>query len=253
MRNISIKFKVNITTYLFFLISFLCGYFKNAIIIFLIVFIHELGHVIAIKLCKYQIIKVEFFPFGGITRIDKPINSSINKEMLIALAGIFSQLILGFIIFLFQEKLVDYSLFQLYNLSILLFNLIPIIPLDGSIFIHSLLEKFWPYERAFTFYKGISWLMFFLFLLFNVYYQLNNYFICVVLIAQFFILKKQEKYLIHRFYLERYLKEYPYKKIENHKTNNIRLLKKETKHYFLQNEKYQSEKEIIERYLKKQS
>lgn len=253
MRNISIKFNINVTTYLFFLLSFLCGFFKNAIIIFIIVFIHEIGHVLTIKLCRYKIIKVEFFPFGGITRIDKPINSSINKEMLIAISGILFQILLGFIIFLLQDQIRDYQLFQLYNFSIFLFNLIPIIPLDGSIFIHSLLEKFYPYEKAFLIYKIVSWIMFFLFLIFNIYYQFNNYFICVVLLTQFYLLKKQEKYIIHRFYLERFLKEYPYKKIENHKEGDIHLLKKETKHYFFQNHHYQNEREMIEKYLRNRS
>ena len=41
--------EINNYTYLFFIICALCGYLKNISIIFLICFIHELGHVFFIK------------------------------------------------------------------------------------------------------------------------------------------------------------------------------------------------------------
>ena len=103
MKNIKIKFKINLTTYIFFLIAFLCGYFKNVLYIFFIVFFHELGHIFFIKLFHHKIVKVEFYPFGGITTIDKPINSSINQELFISLGGVFFQLLLG-IFLLFQKN-----------------------------------------------------------------------------------------------------------------------------------------------------
>ena len=68
------KIKISYYTYLFFLIGFFCGYLKNLLIIFIICFIHELGHAFFIKLFKYEIVKIEILPFGGYTLINKRIN-----------------------------------------------------------------------------------------------------------------------------------------------------------------------------------
>ena len=65
---------------------------------------------------------------------------------------------------------------------------------------------------------------------------------------QFILLKKEEKYYFKRFYLERYLKEYPYKKIENERVVDLKKLKKETLHFFWNKDKYVHEKEVLKEY-----
>ena len=178
------------------------------------------------------------------TKIDIPINSSINKEIIISLSGIFMQLILYPLAYvIFESK--TYQTFLLYNTTILLFNLLPIISLDGSVFFHSLFEKYFPYQKAFQCYKALSVACFLLFVYGNYKYKLDNYFICLVLFFQFLTLKKEEKYLIHRFYLERYLHTFPTKKIENHYQKNIKVLKKETTHFFYDQDSFKNEKEVL--------
>ncbi len=250
MKNIK-KFHLNVATYFFFLLSFLCGYFKQTLFIFIIIVVHEFGHIIMIHLCKYKFLKVEFFPFGGLTHIDKPINSSINKEILIAISGVISQIFLGLILIFLKERCLTYNnylLFQTYNFTILIFNLLPIIPLDGSIILHSILEKILPYKKAFFVYEIFSALFFLVFLYLNIILHLDNYFICGVLITQFILLKKQEKYIIRRFFLERTLKEYPYKKIKNETKLDFNSLKKETLHFYYSESHYIHEKEALEKY-----
>lgn len=246
MKIIFKKLEIPIITYLFLLLSFLCGYFKNVIFVFFIVIFHELGHVFVIRLFHYKIIKVELYPFGGITKIDKPINSSINKEILIASAGVVFQILLFLVVFLFRDcfRGSDYELFQLYNFSICLFNFIPIIPLDGSVLLHAILEKFFSFEKALKYYQFFSLLFLCGFVILNIFI-FQNYFICVVLFWHFILLKRQEKYLIHRFYLERYLKYFPYQKIENEHHENYHVLKKNRRHFFYSEGKYKNEHEIL--------
>lgn len=246
MKIIFKKLEIPIITYCFFLLSFLCGYFKNVIFIFLIVIFHELGHVFMTRFFHYKIIKVELYPFGGITKIDKPINSSINKEILIASAGIFFQGLLYLFLLLFRDcfKVTDYELFQFYNFHIFLFNFLPIIPLDGSAILHAVLEKFFSYEKALKYYQIFSLIFFCGFVVLN-FLIFENYFICMVLFFQFILLKKQEKYLLHRFYLERYLKEFPYQKICNEIGENYHILKKNRRHFFYSGGKYKNEQEIL--------
>lgn len=251
MMNIKVKFKVNLTTYFFFLIAFLCGYFKNILMIFFLVFFHELGHLFFIKIFHYKMIKVEFYPFGGITEVDKPINSSINKELLISLGGIIFQAILSFFLPYLPISNKNYSLLSFYNKTLFWFNILPIIPLDGSVFLHAFLEKFFAYKKSFYLYQVISCVCFFLFFLYNVLFSIDNYFICVVLFVQFFLVQKKKKYFIHRFYLERFLYSFPYKKIQNQNNGDISELKKETRHFFYEKNRYKTEKEKIMEFFQK--
>ena len=85
MMNLIRKVRINNFTYLFLCLCFLCGYIKNICIIFFICIVHEFGHVIFIKLFKYEITCIELFPFGGFTTINKRINTSINKDIIISI------------------------------------------------------------------------------------------------------------------------------------------------------------------------
>jgi len=249
MKYIS-KFKINNYTYVFFLICALCGYIKNISIIFFICFIHELGHIFFIKLFKYKIIKIEFYPFGGFTKLEKKINTSINKDLVIAFGGIFFQIVFILILFLLKNKInfITYNLFVNYNLILILFNMIPIIPLDGNNIIHLLLEKFFSYYMSYYINFIISIICLVLFLMINYIYHLDNYFIISFLFYKSVEYIKNFKYLKHRFLIERYLYDFEYRKIDND-TKNIKHLRRNVFHYFKENNKYISEKNIIKRNL----
>lgn len=232
--------KVNFLTLYFLLLLFLCGYLKIGIIIFLIVLFHELGHIFFIKLFKYKIINVTLYPFGGITKIDKDINTPLNKELLIACGGIIFQLILFIIIYFVPINVITKELLYKYNMSILLFNMLPIIPLDGSIIINSLLNKIFSYKVSYYLYIIISIIFSIFYLLFNYWYSLNNYLIVSLFIIKTYYAIKNYKYLKTRFLLERYLNKYEYKYIST-KTGDLDILKIDTYQYFKENNKIVSE------------
>ena len=232
--------KVNFLTLYFLLLLFLCGYLKIGIIIFLIVLFHELGHVFFIKLFKYKIINVTLYPFGGITKVDKDINTPLNKELLIACGGIIFQLILFIIIYFVPINVITKELLYKYNMSILLFNMLPIIPLDGSIIINSLLNKIFSYKVSYYLYIIISIIFSIFYLLFNYWYSLNNYLIVLLFIIKTYYAIKNYKYLKTRFLLERYLNKYEYKYIST-KTGDLDILKIDTYQYFKENNKIVSE------------
>lgn len=232
--------KVNFLTLYFLLLLFLCGYLKLGIIIFLIVLFHELGHIFFIKLFKYKIINVTLYPFGGITKVDKDINTPLNKELLIACGGIIFQLIFLIIIYLLPINIITKNLLYKYNMSILLFNILPIIPLDGSIIINALLNKIFSYKVSYYLYIIISIVFSIFYLFFNYWYSLNNYLIVSLFIIKTYYAIKNYKYLKTRFLLERYLNKYEYKYIST-KTGDLDILKIDTYQYFKENNKIVSE------------
>ena len=138
----------NTTLYLLFIL-FLCGYIRVGITIFLIVLIHEVGHVLVCLLFGYKIKSVTLYPFGGLTRVEKDINTSPYKELILASAGLFMQIILYVVALSFGYRDL---LFYKYNKSIFLFNLLPIIPLDGSVIVYSLLNRFTTFKNSYKMY-----------------------------------------------------------------------------------------------------
>lgn len=252
MKKFFKKIKINNYTYLFFIICALCGYLKNISIIFLICFIHELGHVFFSYLFKYEIISIELLPFGGLTTTNKKINSNINKDIIINFGGIFFQLIFILILYLFRNyfNVITYNLYINYNLILIIFNLLPIISLDGNNILHLILEKFFSYKLSYKINFILSLVALIIFLIINYIYNIDNYFIISLLFYKSIMYLKNYKYLNNRFLLERYLYDLDYKKIDNH-TENIDNLRKEVLHYFKEDNKYVLEKKKIENALYK--
>ncbi len=252
MKNIRNKFKINSFTYVFLLVAFLSGYFKNVFLIFLIVFVHELGHVLFILHYEYPILKVEFFPFGGITSVEKPINTPLKQEIFISLAGVLFQILLAIVFyFLYQRGYLlehTYFMFQNYNKVILLFNLLPMIPLDGSIFFRSILEYIFPFSFAYKIYLGVSLFFFVLFVTFHTVYSFNNYMILTFLFFKLYDVYKRRKFYENKFYLERYLYELPYVRIKSYPFEDVKKIRKDTLHFFWVKDRYLHEREILKKY-----
>ncbi len=239
--------KINYFTYIILLIAFFCGFIKNSLIIFGIVFIHELGHITLLKIFNYQILDVEIYPFGGITKYKSLINSSINKDLLISIGGVLFQLILLLIVILVRNYISvnTYYYFIKYNTVIMIFNLLPIVPLDGNKIITLLLEKIFSYKVSYFINLYISILFIIIYFIFNYHYSLNNYLLIGLFIYKTIELFRNYEYNHNKFLLERHLYTLPYKKIEHDSYVDLDILKKETLHFFKKNNNYYHEKVFI--------
>lgn len=214
MKNILDKFEINIFTYILFLMSFLCGYFKDVYIIFIIVLFHELGHVLFFILFKIDINKIVIYPFGGFSYVNIKIHEKFFVELLCILGGVINQLLL-YLIFrlLYNNGIINYysySLFLKYNKSILLFNLLPIIPLDGSKLVLCLFKKVMYFKLCYLIYLIISIisLVIFMFCARN-----GDLLIVLFLFSRLIDSIKEFRYVINKFYLERVLYDHYYNKI----------------------------------------
>ncbi len=239
------KFKINNLSYFIFLVFLLNGYIKNIIIIFLIIITHELGHIFFLKIFKIKIDSITIYPFGGITKTSKLINSSINKDIIIYLGGIFFQILLHFFFLkLLKINLITlntFNIFKTYNKSILIFNVLPIKPLDGGLILNLILDKILPFKYSYKISNYLSIIFLFIFIIFNINYNLNSYIVISFLIFNILKTIKNTNNVFNKFLLERYLYNLPYKKIKYENTSNLAKLKKETFHYL----NYKSEKKVL--------
>ncbi len=242
--------KINYLTYYFIILFFLCGFIKNALIIFLIVLIHELGHFTAANLSKYKVINITLYPFGGITKLNKDLNTSPYKDVFLSISGILFQGILYVIfIILHQTSIITthtYDLFITYNNLIIIFNIIPIYPLDGHYVVNALLNKMFSFQKSYYISLFISISLFLILLITNFKLALNNMVIISFLIYKLTEYIKNKDILFNKFLLERYLNNYEYTKITNLKNKNINDLKINNYTYFWKKNKWSSEKKELE-------
>lgn len=238
--------KLDYSTIFILFILLICGYIKIGLIISIIILMHELGHILISIIYKYKILKVTIYPFGGITKIEKDINTSPNKEIVLASAGIIMQLLL---IHIAKLIFIDcFDIFLKYNLSIIYFNLLPIIPLDGSIILNSILNKYFSFKTSYRLYIILSIFSTIIYLLLNYKYSLNNYMIITIFIYKTIEAIKNYKYIYNKFLLERYLNNYKFKYI-NTSSGNLSNLKLDTYHYFKEGKRVVSEKKkLIEKF-----
>jgi len=110
----------------------------TAIMLFVSVLLHELGHSVVALYFKVPVRGITLFLFGGVAEIAKE-PPSARVEFLIAIAGPIVSLALAGLFFLFQsvpgdvEPLVGVTKYLRYiNMSLVIFNLIPGFPLDGG-------------------------------------------------------------------------------------------------------------------------
>ena len=68
------KISIDDSLYLFILCGLLGGYIKEIVILFIIVIMHEIGHVIFFRLFNIEIDKIVIYPSGGMCYVNKKIN-----------------------------------------------------------------------------------------------------------------------------------------------------------------------------------
>ena len=105
--------------------------------LFLVVLVHEMGHLIALKLCGMKAHGIIFIPFIGAGVLPKDEFPSPEVEAAIALAGPavglswnYASLIIDASRDTFLSRMLLYMI--LFNLLLNLLNLMPILPLDGG-------------------------------------------------------------------------------------------------------------------------
>ena len=247
MKNILNKIKIDNITYLIILISLLSGYIKNTFIIFTIVLIHELGHVFFFYIFDIEIESINIYPFGGITKVNKKIHERIYKDVLISLGGIIFQILLFIIVYiLYNKNLIvtsTYNLFNTYNKSIIIFNLLPLIPLDGNKLLLSICTKFIPFKRSYYITIITSFISLIIFITYNFVLKINDIVINIFLIINLYKIIKDIKYIFNKFYLERILYDNYYDGIINN--SSVDKMRIDKYYYFYDGKKYINEKKYI--------
>ena len=192
-------------------VAILTAHFIELSLLLLIIFIHEMGHAAAASFFSWRIKRISLLPFGGVAEMDEHGNRSLYEETVVVLAGPLQHVWMGALAYgLYAMGIVPeywYARFFDFNMMVLLFNLLPVWPLDGGKLIFLLLS----FRRAFPLahlqtiiFSGAVLLVFAFMMLVVGPFTLNVLIIVGFLAFSLFYEWKQRRYVFIRFLMERY-------------------------------------------------
>ena len=147
------KIKIHYSLIFLLILSLFTGSFFKILGIIISILIHEFSHYVFLKLFKVNVKNLELSIIGGILEINDK-NISLIKRLLINSAGVISNLIVILLIKITNINSLNYLVY--YNLFIIIFNLIPIIPLDGFRILNDLLSSIYDDNYTFIIIKKID-------------------------------------------------------------------------------------------------
>ena len=241
MKNILNKIYIHPLFIMTLFIFISIGYFRFLIYFMLLILVHELGHILISLLFKWNIDKIIILPFGGLTKYNEIINRPLIEEFLIAISGIIFQIIF----YLLVKDFIDYKNFSFINYFIILFNLIPIYPLDGSKILNIFFNIITSFKNSLVLTIIISYIFIIIFSL--LFFNINKIiaFVLIFLMLEVNKLYKERKELFNKFLLERYLNEFKFKKKKT--INNVDKMKKDYRHLFYINGRYLTENYFLKK------
>jgi stage IV sporulation protein FB len=198
-------FRIDLKIFLFLVLYYLTNQVEIYGIIMIFAIIHELCHLLAGILLGMKVKKVEIMPVGLSIEFNlntndyntKILKSNILdvKKMIIALAGPISNMLIIIVINILKVNTEITEIITYSNLLIVLFNLLPIYPLDGGRILKALFSLLVGKRKANTYIYAISNIsLFIITCLFSILvYYYKNIALVIILIYVWYITYQENK------------------------------------------------------------
>lgn len=160
------RFRIDLKIFIFFILFYLTNQIQIYALIMCFAIVHELGHLLTGIILGFKPNKIELTPFGlsigfkvNLKDYNKKIkraNAIEEKRIIIAMAGPVVNLLIIFIIDklnidIYEKIMIIYS-----NLLLVLFNTLPILPLDGGRILKGILHIYLGKNKAEKYSCNIS-------------------------------------------------------------------------------------------------
>lgn len=150
--------------------------------LYVFVIMHEIAHMLVAIILKMDVYEIELLPVGVNAKYSG--KTSCLKKIIISLAGPIASLIFSLIL--------QNETFKIMNLSIAIFNMIPIKPFDGGIIFNNILVILLNEKIANKVQNSLSKIIMNLLVVLSIFLILifKNYYIVILIIYMICIVKK---------------------------------------------------------------
>ena len=192
-------------------------------------------------LFNWKVDKIYIYPLGGVTVFKDRLNKPFIEELFVTIIGPLFQIITAYYLSFIDNNIL------LFSNTLLIFNLLPIIPLDGGRLSSIFIALFVPFKKSMLYVVKLSFIIWFLILFFIIKTKsLILIFSFILIIFKIFDESNKIKYLFIRFLIERTFNNYNGKSIIIYKIEDLYKYKK---NLIIKNNHLYNEKEYIERFL----
>ncbi len=160
------RFKIDLKIFLFIILYYFTKQIETYVMIIIFAIIHEMGHLITGLLMGMKPEKIELRPYGlsiSFFLTPKDYNKKIKKanlleikKIIVAIAGPITNVIIIFIVLNTKIDILSDLMIIYANILLLLFNLLPIYPLDGGRILKGILHIFLGKRKAEKYINSIS-------------------------------------------------------------------------------------------------
>ena len=237
IRNI---FRIHPFFYIFMFICFFTGHIRDFFLFFSIIIVHEFGHILFGLLFSWNVDRVIILPFGCVTVFNSLINTSLFEQFIVTLMGPIFQIIFYFVIS--HCFVLDCSVSYL-NFFLLIFNLLPIFPLDGSKFLYVFLCFIFPFRLSYFLLCLFSFLFIFFVILFVGHFDFIIYICLLFLFFRTFFEFRNRRIIFNKFLFERYNYDFSFRYVR--RVNCIGKMYLWCRHLFSDGGMYVTEREKL--------
>ncbi|MFT4412787.1 M50 family metallopeptidase [Fredinandcohnia humi] len=206
-----LKIEIHPLLWLIVGIAVITAHFRELLMLLFIILVHEMGHTVCAHFFSWRIKRIQLLPFGGVAEMDEHGNRPLKEELLVILAGPLQHIwLVGGAYLLTVTSIIPqdtFSLFLYHNMVILVFNLLPIWPLDGGKLIYLLFSYKHSFFEAHKRMLLVSVVVVSVIFTWGVLYSpfnLNLWIVLVFLLFSIIMEWRKRHFVFMRFLLERY-------------------------------------------------
>ncbi len=189
---------IHFTTLLLFAVCYFNRNLEMLFINYIAITMHELVHLITAVSVGLTPSYICFLPFGVNLKLKNSILYSIWDEIILYASGPLFNIILALCLLPFCKNGTYFRQFYLCNLGLFIFNMLPILPMDGAVILKKLLQRRWGAERANLFLKTVSGVLLAVLIYVEIkmliYNRFNYPFLFVIIFLTANIFTNKEKY-----------------------------------------------------------
>lgn len=163
------RFRIDLKIFLFIIVFYITKQIEIYAMVMFFAILHEFGHLAAGLLLGMKPEKLEIMPYGvaiSFQLTPKDYNKKIKcgnqlelKKILVAMAGPLTNIVIMILVLQMNLNVFDSLLILYANLLLVLFNLLPIYPLDGGRMIKGILHIFLGKIKAEKYTNRLSFVM----------------------------------------------------------------------------------------------